>query len=34
MLDYSWLYKKKKCIKNSDDHSGLVTHLESDILEC
>ena len=24
----------KKCLNDSDNHSGVITHLESDILEC
>ena len=26
--------KKKKDLNDSDNHNGLITHLESDILEC
>ena len=30
--EYTELYKK--CLKDPDNHDGLVTHLEPDILEC
>ena len=28
------LYKKKKDLHNADNHNGVITHLEPDILEC
>ena len=28
------LYKKKKKLNNPDNHDGVITHLEPDILEC
>ena len=28
------LYKKKKNLHDSDNHDGVITHLEPDILEC
>ena len=28
------LYKKKKDLHNPDNHNGVITHLEPDILEC
>ena len=28
------LYKKKKYLHNPDNHDGVITHLEPDILEC
>ena len=30
--EYTELYKK--CLKDPDNHDGVVTHLEPDILEC
>ena len=28
------LYKKKKNLHSADNHNGMITHLEPDILEC
>ena len=30
--EYRKLYKK--CLNNLDNHNGVITHIESDILEC
>ena len=32
--EYTELYKKKKGLHDSDNHDGVVTHLEPDVLEC
>ena len=32
--EYTELYQKKKNLKDPDNHSGVVTHLEPDIVKC
>ena len=32
--EYTELYKKKKNLQDPDNHNGVITDLESDILEC
>ena len=32
--EYTKLYKKKKNLQDLDNHDGVITHLEPDILEC
>ena len=32
--EYTELYKKKKNLNDPDNHSGVVTHLEPDMLKC
>ena len=32
--EYTKLYKKKKNLNDPDNHSGVVTHLEPDMLKC
>ena len=32
--EYTKLYKKKKNLQDPDNHDGVITHLEPDILEC
>ena len=32
--EYTELYKKKKDLHDPDNHNGVITHLEPDILEC
>ena len=32
--EYTENYKIKKSLNNPDNHDGVITHLEPDILEC
>ena len=32
--EYTEMYKKKKDLHDPDNHDGVITHLEPDILEC
>ena len=32
--EYTELYRKKKKLNDPDNHDGVITHLDPDILEC